>query len=235
MSVFGFDIDMEEWKKQCGERLGKGIKDDYTHECCDGLLALYADIHSMIYYLETTSSNIFSLSLVELATLVGILESIGNNSLVAVDVVSSEFEEFRKDVLSVLRTSRKGIFYTGRRIGSMKGNVDRVYHSCVLPPDEKVKLLKSLSKQSRKLKNYLRDANTKIVKTVKLLQEIRRFSDLENMDKFHEELGSILESIHEALKCLCCMEKTLSEYAGRQVGLSAHPLCEKEAFRDTSC
>ncbi|MEM3549298.1 MAG: hypothetical protein QXJ23_09890 [Thermofilum sp.] len=228
-------MDMEEWEKQCRERLGKGIKDDYTHNCCSGLLALYADIHSMIYYLESTSSNIFSLSLVVLATLVGILESIDNNSLVAVDVISSEFEEFRKDVLSVLHAYRKGIFYTGRRIRSMRGNADRVYHSCVLPPDEKIKLLKNLSNQSRKLKKYLRNADTKIVKTTKLLREIKRLTDLEDMNKFHEELGSVLESIQEALKCLCCMERTLSEYAGKHVGLSIHPLCEKEAFRDITC
>ncbi|MEM3568568.1 MAG: hypothetical protein QXI20_03415 [Candidatus Jordarchaeales archaeon] len=39
MSVFVFGMDMEEWEKQCRERLGKGI-----NNCCSGLLALYADI-----------------------------------------------------------------------------------------------------------------------------------------------------------------------------------------------
>ncbi|MCI4407863.1 MAG: hypothetical protein JHC26_02135 [Thermofilum sp.] len=232
-------MEAEEWKEECLDQLEKGTNRDYAYECCDSLHDLYVVTHSMILSMKNAYFNIARVYFVEVQSLVDIVENeldVEDDVFLFVDAVLDSFQDFKKDALHLFHVSHKEVSNVGQIINKVTSNLDRVYHSCALPPEEKVKLINDFTTYTEKLKARLSDVNKSIDNAKKILRKTQRLSDFEDtQDYFHKALDEVSDSILEAIKCLCCMERTLNEYVEKHVGISIHVICGKEACKDKQC
>jgi hypothetical protein len=205
-------MDAEDWEEECVERLGKSVNDSDARECCESLNYILDSILNMIDRLDWGASIIFSMSIAEIDMLSKISKSIDNYGTSS-SKADRVFVEFRQKAPIMLEVARGNIVEAKDGVGFVLENLERVYHSCVVPPQEKIRLYNKLKRQSKKVESHLRDANDGIKIAVATLRGVKSLEDIKNMIIYHEQLDYIFKATLEAIEALLDMKKALADFA----------------------
>jgi uncharacterized protein YpiB (UPF0302 family) len=205
-------MDVEDWEEECVEWFGKGVNDGYVRECCESLNYMLVSILNMIGLLDWGTTVIYSMLIAEIDMLSKISKSIDNYGTSS-SKADRVFVDFKQKAPIMLEVARGNIVEAKDGVGFVLENLERIYHSCVVPPQEKIRLYNKLKRQSKKVENHLRDASDGIKNAVATLRSVKSLEDIKNMTIYHEQLDYIFKATLEAIDALLDMKKALADFA----------------------